>query len=167
MMAKWVIKSPTPTSFLVNDYLDYIPYNSANKDYAKENRYPMTKAEKKMRFWILKARPWGYKFIRQKMINSFIIDFYCAKLLLGIEIDWSSHDTRQVYDKQRTEKLWKSWVKIIRYANEDVFYNIDAVFQNLTKELNTRAKELEQANPYSPRRDSSPYQGTIITKELL
>gem|GEM_PF-3961378 len=48
-----------------------------------------------------------------------------------------------------------------------MFYNIDAVFQNLTKELNTRAKELEQANPYSPRRDSSPYQGTIITKELL
>ena len=127
----------------MNQILPYISYNSSNKERAKENRCPMTKAERKMRFGILKERPEWYKFIRQKMIDSFILDFYCAKLLLGIEIDGSSHDSRQVYDNIRSEKLWDRWIKIIRYTNEDVFYRLDWVSQDLAEELKTRANELE------------------------
>lgn len=125
----------------------YIPYNSSNKQRAKENRLPMTKAERKIRFGILKERPWWYKFIRQKMINSFILDFYCSKLLLGIEIDWSSHDTRKRYDAKRTEKLWEIWIKIIRYTNEDVFYRLDWVSQDLAEELKIRANQLFKPLP--------------------
>ena len=126
----------------MTDHLPYIPYNSSNKGRAKENRSPMTKAEKKIRFWVLKDRPWWYKFIRQKMINSFILDFYCSKLLLGIEIDWPSHDTRQIYDIRRSKKIWENWVKIIRYKNEDVFYRLEWVSQDVAEELKKRAKEL-------------------------
>lgn len=135
--------------------LPYIPYNSSNKQRAKENRKPMTNAETKMRFGLLKERPLWCKFIRQKMINSFIIDFYCAKLLLGIEIDWSSHDTRKWYDIIRTKKLWKSWIKIIRYKNEDVFYSLDRVSQDVVKELDIRVKELGLSNHPSASADSS------------
>ena len=39
------------------------------------------------------------------MINNFILDFYCSKLLLAIEIDGSSHDNRKVYDAFREKKL--------------------------------------------------------------
>lgn len=39
------------------------------------------------------------------MISFFILDFYCSKLLLGIEIDGASHDNRQDYDARRTEEL--------------------------------------------------------------
>lgn len=125
----------------------YIPYNSSNKQRAKENRLPMTKAERKMRFGILKERPWWYKFIRQKMINSFILDFYCSKLLLGIEIDGPSHYTNKIYDTQRTEKLWENWIKIIRYTNEDVFCSLDYVSQDLAEELKIRVDELSKPLP--------------------
>jgi very-short-patch-repair endonuclease len=62
--------------------LPYIPYNSSNKDYASQNRKAMTPAEQRIWFEIFKNRLIGYKFIRQKMIQSFILDFYCAKLML-------------------------------------------------------------------------------------
>ena len=135
--------------------LPYIPYNSSNKKRAKENRKPMTKAERKIRFYILKERPAWYKFIRQKMIDSFILDFYCSKLLLGIEIDGSSHDTRKRYDAKRTAKLWENWIKIIRYRNEDVFFRLDWVSQDLAEKLKIRANELELSNPPSASADTS------------
>lgn len=121
--------------------MPYIRYNSANKNRARENRAPMTKAEKRIRFWVLKERPLWCKFIRQKMIGFFILDFYCSRLLLGIEIDGSSHDNRQEYDRRRTEKLKHMWIKIIRYKNEDVYYNLDYVAKHLTEELKKRKKE--------------------------
>ena len=134
----------------------YIPYNSSNKEWAAENRSPMTKAERKMRFGLLKDRPRWYKFIRQKMIDSFILDFYCSKLLLWIEVDGPSHNTRKVYDKKRTEKIWEYWIKIIRYQNEDVFFRLDWVSQDLEKELEVRAKQLEETNLYPAGWDPSP-----------
>lgn len=76
------------------------------------------------------------------MINHFIIDFYCAKLLLGIEVDGPIHDIRKFYDARRTQKLWDYGIKIIRYKNEDVFYRLDRVSQDLAKELCIRAEEL-------------------------
>lgn len=47
----------------------------------------------------------GYKFSRQKPLGFFIVDFYCAKLKLAIEIDGSSHDGREEYDARRTKEL--------------------------------------------------------------
>jgi very-short-patch-repair endonuclease len=43
------------------------------------------------------------------MIGSFILDFYCSKLLLGIEIDWGSHNNKQDYDTQRDERIRHNW----------------------------------------------------------
>jgi very-short-patch-repair endonuclease len=39
------------------------------------------------------------------MIGSFIVDFYCSKLLLAIEVDGESHNDRQIYDTVRDEDL--------------------------------------------------------------
>lgn len=59
MMGKIVFESPTSPSFFGEQpqWLQYIPYNSSNKQRAKENRKPMTNAETKMRFGVLKERP--------------------------------------------------------------------------------------------------------------
>lgn len=124
-------------------WLPYIPYNSSNKERANQNRRPMTKAERKIWFGVLKQKTGWYKFIRQKMIDSFILDFYCSKLLLGIEIDGPSHNDRKYYDAIRSERIWKRWIKIIRYTNEDVFYNLDWVSQDLAEKIKTRANELK------------------------
>jgi len=67
---------------------DFVPYNASLTDYARENRKRPTQAEKL--FWevVLRKKQFlGYKFRRQKVIGSFILDFYCSQLLLGIELD--------------------------------------------------------------------------------
>ena len=124
--------------------LPYISYNGSNKDRAKENRHPMTRAEQRMRFEILQERPEWYKFIRQKMIGSFILDFYCSKLLLGIEIDGESHRGKEIYDQIREQKIKHAWIKIIRYTNDEVFDHITWVHENLLQEMKIRLWELEQ-----------------------
>jgi very-short-patch-repair endonuclease len=63
--------------------LPYLEYNRSLVSYAKENRKKPTRTEGI--FWnvVLKNKKfYGYKFRRQKVIGSFILDFYCAQLLL-------------------------------------------------------------------------------------
>ena len=87
--------------------LPFIPYNTSLKDYAKHHRFQpnLTKAE--ALFWniVLKYDKTGYRFLRQKIISSFILDFYCSKLRLGIEIDGRYHEDQKAYDRHRTDVL--------------------------------------------------------------
>ncbi len=64
----------------------------------------------------------GYKFRRQHPIDIFIVDFYCHKAKLVIEIDGKTHDKRDVqeYDTARTNTLINFGLKVIRFKNEKV-----------------------------------------------
>jgi very-short-patch-repair endonuclease len=67
---------------------------------SRDNRKNPTKSEKM--FWkLLNYKKLNLKFLRQKPIGKFILDFYCSKLLLAIEIDGDSHDNKKYLDKQR------------------------------------------------------------------
>src|SRR5574344_2955870 len=85
---------------------------------AKKNRNNPTKAEQI--FWdkILQYDKIKYRFLRQKPINRFILDFYCSKLLLAIEIDGESHDNKKCFDFERNIFLGKYNISNIRYTNE-------------------------------------------------
>lgn len=66
-----------------------LPYNPDLNDRAKQMRREMTRAEKKLWFEFLKdVTP---RFLRQRVIDNFIIDFYCSELSLVIELDGDSH----------------------------------------------------------------------------
>lgn len=119
----------------------YVEYNTSNKDRARHNRTNQTKAEQLIREVLRKKQLW-YIFLRQKMINSFILDFYCSNLLLWIEIDWESHKYQQDYDIQRDKKLRHIWIKIIRYKNEDVYRRLEWVRESIIEEIDIRYKEL-------------------------
>jgi len=118
--------------------LPYIPYNRSNADRAKSMRKKMTKAEQRMRFEILKKRPLWYKFIRQKMIWSYILDFYCSKLLLAIEVDGSSHINKEDYDASRSSYLNDLWIQVLRYANDDVMSNTEKVRDDIHQHINLK-----------------------------
>ncbi len=113
----------------------YISYNSKLIEVARENRKNQTPAENKM--WsILKNRQInGYKFLRQKPLNNFIADFYCAELMLVIEVDGDSHIEQREYDMLRSEKLEEYGIKVIRYQNNEIISNIDKVFKNLKEKI--------------------------------
>jgi very-short-patch-repair endonuclease len=77
------------------------------------------------------------------MIWPYILDFYCSYLLLGIEIDGSSHVWKEVYDEVRTNYLLDKWIEIIRYTNIDVYNCIEEVHQDLISRLHKKEKTKE------------------------
>jgi len=124
----------------MNDFwIEYKSYNRSNTDSAREMRKNPTPAEEKMWQELLRHRPWGYKFTRQKPIWSFIVDFYCSKLSLAIELDGEVHKNNKEYDKQRTSFLSSKSISVIRYRNNDIMKNIDNVYKDLLNYI----KEIE------------------------
>jgi very-short-patch-repair endonuclease len=74
----------------------------------------------------------GYVFLRQKPIDNYIVDFYCPKLKLVIEIDGSSHDSKQEYDTFREDALRSLNLHILKYSDSDVKNNIESVIREIT-----------------------------------
>jgi very-short-patch-repair endonuclease len=119
-----------------------LPYNPKLKERAREKRNNSTKGE--IKFWceLLRKRQSGYQFYRQKIISHFIVDFYCAKLKLVIEIDGTSHEEKIEYDKNREEILNSLGLKVIHYNDLTVLNNFELVEKNFKKQINSRVKEL-------------------------
>ena len=123
--------------------IKFIPYNKNLTKKARENRKDPTKSEKKMWYEILRDKEFdSYKFIRQKPLDNFIVDFYCSELLLAIEIDGDSHSEQIEYDISRTKKLNQFGIKIIRYTNFEILRNIERVYDDLKVKIRKRREEL-------------------------
>lgn len=107
------------------------------KEFRKELRNNLTKAE--VRLWkALKGKQLeGRKFRRQHSIENFIVDFYCPKEKLIIELDGEVHNNfiNNEYDFNRTERLKELGFKIIRFENNEVFNNIDLVLEAIKQEF--------------------------------
>ncbi len=117
----------------------YIPYDPSLKEKASENRKNPTPAEKKMWYEILQGKQLvSLKFTRQKPLGAFIVDFYCSRLMLAIEIDGDSHAEQQEYDQQRKEKLNSLGIQVLRYTNDEVLNNIDGVYQDILQKVRER-----------------------------
>jgi very-short-patch-repair endonuclease len=127
---------------LITNYRE-LPYNPALKQRAREMRNNSTKGE--IKFWceLLRKKQTGYKFYRQKIINHFIVDFYCAKLKIVIEIDGTSHEGKEEYDKRRESVLESLELKVIRYNDLQVLNNFHLVEQDFKKQIKSRELELE------------------------
>lgn len=100
---------------------------------SRKNRKNSTMAEQKMWKELLMKRKTGYKFLRQKPINRFILDFYCSELNLAIEIDGSSHNKKKNYDEERDGFLERIGIKTIRFKNEEIVNHLDQVKDQLKK----------------------------------
>lgn len=101
---------------------------------AKQLRNEMTPAET-MLWMLVKEGIEGCKCRRQHPIGTYIVDFFCFRAKLIIEVDGSVHDDPAVaeHDKQRQEEL-ESWgYKVVRYKNEEVINNAEAVLAEIRK----------------------------------
>lgn len=97
----------------------FLPYNKKLTTLARQNRGNPTQAELTIWREILRKRQLArFKFLRQKSIGGYIVDFYCAELRLVIEIDGDSHAETVVYDSERTKFLSSLGLRVIRYTNE-------------------------------------------------
>ncbi|MDI9409808.1 MAG: endonuclease domain-containing protein [Candidatus Pacebacteria bacterium] len=131
-------------------------YNKDLIPFAKQMRTTMTRAEYLLWNNCLKRMP--LRFRRQRPFGNYILDFYCAKVRLAIELDGMSHDLeRQIQmDLKRTEFLNANGVTVLRFSNSEVFNNLDGVYAEIMKHMNTsppdeggslsRGREAERRN---------------------
>ena len=94
---------------------------------AQELRKNMTKEEKHLWYDFLRSYP--VRFIRQKIIDGYIVDFYCAKAKIVIELDGSQHGEEIIVKKDsvRDECLSKYDIQVIRIPNYEIWQNFNNV----------------------------------------
>ena len=73
----------------------------------------------------------GHRFRRQHPIDIFIADFYCHEARLVVEVDGDIHSMKSEYDDGRTAEMEKFEIKVIRFTNNEVENNIDAVIRKI------------------------------------
>ena len=110
--------------------------NSKLTPYAKKLRREMTKEERHLWYDFLRQLP--VTFNRQKVIGSYIEDFYCARARLVIELDGSQHyeDKGLAVDRERDQTLSALGLHVLRYSNLDINQNFTGVCEDILQHLN-------------------------------
>jgi very-short-patch-repair endonuclease len=110
-----------------------LSYDKELKALSQHLRKNMTDAENmlwlKLRRKQLKGRP----FYRQKIIAKYIVDFYCPKANLVIELDGGQHysEIGKAKDRARDDVLTKMGIKVLRFSDRDIFKNIGGVIEEI------------------------------------
>jgi len=99
---------------------------------ARELRKAQTPVERRLWWRLRKLQLDGLHFRRQYPIGRFIVDFYCDRHRLIIELDGPSHDEQVEYDKERTAWLKAHGYRIIRFTNKQVRNNLEGVLEAIS-----------------------------------
>jgi very-short-patch-repair endonuclease len=113
----------------------HLPYNPKLVKRAKVMRRKMTPAECKLWFGLLRTmRP---RFLRQRPIDHYIADFYCALRKLVVEMDGKHHytDTGIEQDHQRSDVLKSYGIRVIRFSNDEVMADFKRVCRTILSEI--------------------------------
>ena len=102
----------------------------------------MTRQERHLWYDFLQHYP--IKIYKQRIIDNFIVDFYCHRARLVIELDGSQHYTEQgkIHDGARTEILEKYGLYVLRFSNKDIDENFDGVCCLIDKTIQGRTEDL-------------------------
>jgi adenine-specific DNA-methyltransferase len=74
----------------------------------------------------------NFAFRQQHPIGPFIVDFYCARAKLVVEVDGDTHGTQEEYDENRTRWLEQErGLRVVRFTNRDVLGRLDAVLESI------------------------------------
>ena len=109
-------------------------YNKDLQPHANRLRKEMTKAEACLWKYVLRAgKMKGYQFRRQRPVLNYITDFMCKELMLVVEVDGSIHQLEEIikYDEIRQKTLEQAGFTVLRFTNEEVLENINAVYNYL------------------------------------
>ena len=116
-------------------------HNINNKPLAKILRKNMTPWERKLWYCFLKEYP--VRFQRQKCIDNYIVDFYCFRAKIIVELDGGGHYNliSQQKDNQRTKVLEQYGLKVIRFCNLDIDKNFYGVCTVIDEEVKKRISD--------------------------
>ena len=105
---------------------------------ARQLRHDMTKEERHL--WYDFLRAYVPRFTRQKIVEPYILDFYCCAAGLAVELDGGQHyeDAGKVYDERRTAYLQQQGIQVLRFSNLDVMRNFEGVCRQIDIEAKKR-----------------------------
>ena len=119
-------------------------HNTALTNNAKNLRKNMTKEERHLWYDFLRSYP--VRFLRQKVIDNYIVDFYCHDARLIIELDGSQHydPAAERKDFERTRHLESRGLTVIRFPNNAVNQNFRGVCEYIDNHVTERMKHIEK-----------------------
>ena len=110
---------------------------------AKELRKNMTPEERHLWYDFLRFHP--VRFLRQKVIDGYIIDFYCASARLAVELDGTQHNAPEYreYDAER-ERCLNGWgIEVIRFSNREIHSKFSNVCRKIDETVQERMKQTD------------------------
>lgn len=118
--------------------MKYTGYNPRRIEAARRLRREMTPQERHL--WYDFLRDYPIKIYRQRPIDRFIVDFYCSRAHLVVELDGSQHYTVEgaAYDALRTELLEKYGLEVIRFSNAEIKDNFAGVCAAIDRKIKER-----------------------------
>jgi len=118
--------------------------NNDIHEQAKALRREMTPAEIILWSALRKDRLAGYHFRRQQVIESFIVDFYCHRAGLIVEVDGSIHQQKVASDTERDAILTAGRFRILRIQNEEIYDNLPGVLALILQTCRETEAEMKQ-----------------------
>ncbi len=114
-----------------------LPYNGNLKQLSRQLRENMTDAERHLWVKIRVKQLKGYQFYRQKPIGDYVVDFFCPRAKLVIEVDGSHHlvGEKIEYDRIRDEYLCSLGLRVLRFTNTDVLTHIEGVIESIIENM--------------------------------
>jgi very-short-patch-repair endonuclease len=114
-----------------------LSYNPKLKEYSRHLRVNMTNAERLLWSKLRRKQLKGTQFYTQRIIDNYIVDFYCPKANLVIEIDGGQHYTEEGLkeDKVRDEYMKGQGFKVLRFSDREVFENLNGVIERIYENL--------------------------------
>ena len=119
--------------------MDFLPRNKKERPHSTRLRNGMTPQER--RLWYDFLRTASPRWNRQRIIDSYIVDFFCLKARLVVEVDGGQHYDENgliEYDKIRTEYLEALELKVLRFTNAEIENNFSEVCRQIQKEADLR-----------------------------
>ena len=110
-----------------------LSYNKSLKQISRNLRRNMTDAETLLWSKLRGKQLKGYQFYRQKIIGNYIVDFYCPKSKLVIEVDGGQHYSAEgkEKDKRRDDYMTREGITVLRFSDREVLGNRDAVLEKI------------------------------------
>lgn len=103
--------------------------------FARQLRQRLTPEERRLWYQLRDRRFARFKFRRQHPVGPFILDFACCAAHLAVELDGGQHDERSGYDERRTAWLERQGWRVLRFWNNELIDNEEAVLAQILKAL--------------------------------
>lgn len=109
--------------------------NPAQLQFAKQLRTNLTECERLLWRRLRNRQLSGFKFRRQHPLPPYVLDFYCAELMLVVELDGGQHydEAGLEKDRLRTDYLQRKGLGVLRFSNLDVLQNLDGVLAEILR----------------------------------